>query len=174
MEPDQSGMSYYENTVGVLSNAPAYPWHETNLRNYIGVKPWPQAPVTLDEKTLAPFGQGSGTWGLPGDFTGPSRFVRVAYMKQFVRRGENETDGMNQCMQILSTVNIPQGAVLTKEGCADYTRYTCALCAESLTYYFCTYACRRIHAVTMTADNAAGGQILAYSWPSHADILFLE
>lgn len=174
MEPDRDGMSYHEHTVGVLSNAPEYPWQETNLRNYIGISPWPAAPLALDGQVLLPFGQGSGTWGLPGDYSSPSRFARVAYMKQYSRQGDNELDGMNQCMQILSTVNIPQGAVLTKEGYADYTRYTCAICAESLTYYFSTYECRRISAVTMTEELAMGRQVLAFFWPEGPELRVLR
>lgn len=174
IEPDEAGLSYHEQTVGVLTNAPCYPWQETNLRNYIGVHPWPVAPIHLEKTTLLPFGQGSGTWGLPGDYTSPSRFVRVAFMKYYVRQGDDELDGMNQCMQILSSVNIPQGAVLTQEGYSDYTRYTCAICAESLTYYFYTYECRRITAVTMTQEMAMARQLMTFPWPDSPKILWAK
>lgn len=174
LEPDRDGMSYYEDNVGVMTNAPAYPWHETNLRNYIGLNPRPASPLRMEGTEFAPFGQGSGTYGLPGDFTGPSRFVRAAYMKHNARRGKNEIDGMNQCMHILSSVNIPDGAVITPDGATDFTRYTCAMCAQSRTYYFHTYGCRRIHAASLTEADCSLTAPVCHDWPDAADIRYLK
>ena len=50
-------------------NSPEYGWHLTNLRNYLGLSGAPKLPVTLDGRSFAPLGGGSGLMGLHGDFT---------------------------------------------------------------------------------------------------------
>ena len=68
---------FYENKLGVLTNAPGFNWHMTNLNNYINLQPGSASNNTLAPGvTLSPLGHGSGMLGLPGDFTSPSRFVR--------------------------------------------------------------------------------------------------
>ena len=70
---------FYENEVGVLTNAPGFEWQLTNLNNYVNLYPG-DAPVRrLDGVTLRPTGGNSGFLGLPGDATPPSRFVRAAF-----------------------------------------------------------------------------------------------
>ena len=65
---------FYENEVGVLTNAPGFEWQLTNLNNYVNLYPG-DAPVRrLDGVTLRPTGGNSGFLGLPGDATPPSRF----------------------------------------------------------------------------------------------------
>lgn len=72
---------FYENEVGVLTNAPGFEWQLTNLNNYVNLYPG-DAPVRrLDGVTLRPTGGNSGFLGLPGDATPPSRFVRAAFYR---------------------------------------------------------------------------------------------
>lgn len=61
----------YDAFKGVITNSPTYDWHLTNLRNYLNLSPQPADPLTIDGKTVLPFGSGSGLVGLPGDFTPP-------------------------------------------------------------------------------------------------------
>src|ERR1700730_14963211 len=77
-------LSIYDNPLGVMSNSPTFDWHMTNLRNYVNFSLTDLPPVQLGGVKLLPFGQGSGMLGLPGDFTPPSRFVRVAAFSQSV------------------------------------------------------------------------------------------
>ncbi|PCI93544.1 choloylglycine hydrolase [Candidatus Aerophobetes bacterium] len=78
IEPINGKLVVSENVVGVITNSPTFDWHLTNLRNYINLTPFNVDPLHLRGLKLAPFGQGSGMRGLPGDFTPPSRFVRAA------------------------------------------------------------------------------------------------
>ena len=71
---------FYDSKVGAISNSPGYPWHITNLNNYINLVPGTVTPKKLDDLTLRSFGSDSGMLGLPGDFTPPSRFVRAALL----------------------------------------------------------------------------------------------
>ena len=59
--------------------------------------------------TLTAFGQGSGTIGLPGDYTPPSRFIRAAYLKEHLEPAAHETDGVTAAFHVLSNVNHREG-----------------------------------------------------------------
>ena len=52
------------------------------------------------EVPLSAFGQGSGSMGLNGDFTPPSRFIR-AYGKQNIQGIDNEEEGISVIFRIL-------------------------------------------------------------------------
>jgi hypothetical protein len=75
-------MKIFDAPLGVITNAPTYEWHETNLRNYINLSPVALPGKKIEDLNFRPLGGGSGMIGLPGDFTPPSRFVRaVAFSK---------------------------------------------------------------------------------------------
>ena len=78
IEPVDGKLITYDNPLGAFTNSPTFDWHVANLRNYINLQAENIDPVKLGTVELAPFGQGSGMLGLPGDFTPPSRFVRAA------------------------------------------------------------------------------------------------
>jgi choloylglycine hydrolase len=75
-------INLFDNPVGVLTNAPEFPWQVTNLRNYLNLSVVNKGPVKIDGNVLEPTGQGNGLLGIPGDWTPPSRFVKIAYIKQ--------------------------------------------------------------------------------------------
>ena len=75
-------MHVYDNPLGVITNSPSFDWHQTNLRNFIRLSPDNAVPVVMSGEKLVGFGQGTGMWGLPGDFTPPSRFVRAVAFTQ--------------------------------------------------------------------------------------------
>ena len=80
IEPIDGKLVTYDNKIGTFTNSPTFDWHLTNLRNYINLTPNNVKPIVWDGLEFAPFGQGSGMVGLPGDFTPPSRFVRGSYL----------------------------------------------------------------------------------------------
>jgi choloylglycine hydrolase len=70
----------FDNSLRVLTNAPSFDWHMTNLRNYINLSAVALPSKKIEDLEFGPIGAGSGLLGLPGDYTPPSRFVRaVAY-----------------------------------------------------------------------------------------------
>ena len=152
IEPDAGGVRIHRNTIGVLTNSPDYRWHRTNLRNFVGVTNLPKAPRTIAGHEIREFGErlGGGT-GLPGDYSSPSRFVRMAFMKEYAVRGENEVDGVSRMFRTFAMVDIPEGLA---KGDPDYEVYeqtlcTSVLCAESGLYYFAPAQNRRISAVRL-------------------------
>jgi len=111
IEYTKDGLTIFDNEVGVLTNAPTYDWHITNLRNYIGLSSTQVAPITIDHLTLAPLGQGLSLKGIPGDLTPPSRFVRATAMKYLADPAEHAEDAIILANHILNTVDIPIGII---------------------------------------------------------------
>lgn len=155
VEPQTDGVHVIEDSIGVMTNSPDYHWHETNLRNYLVVSPNQHENVEFINKTLMPFSQGSGTFGLPGDYTPTSRFVRTAFMKNNAEQPKDELSAVSLAHHILESVSIPRGIVVTPDKTLDFTCYGAYICAESKTYYYSTYGNQRIRCVQLTPELEA-------------------
>lgn len=150
IEPDAGGVRIHRNTIGVLTNSPDYRWHRTNLRNFVGVTNLPKAPQTIAGHEIREFGERlGGGFGLPGDYSSPSRFVRTAFMKEFAVRGADELDGVSRMFRAFAPVDIPEGLAKADPGYEVYEQTLCTavMCAESGVYYFAPAWNRRISAV---------------------------
>ncbi|MDD3340629.1 MAG: choloylglycine hydrolase family protein [Bacilli bacterium] len=139
IESTTDGIQIYDNPVDVLANSPGFPWHLTNLKNYTNLSPTQKEENKWGNLILTPFGQGAGAFGLPGDFTPPSRFVRVAFEKSFLEISESREETLLSCFRIMNTVSIPRGVVMTKRNTTDYTQYTVFMNLNTGDYYFNTY-----------------------------------
>lgn len=100
---------FFENELGVLTNAPGFEWQLTNLNNYVNLHPGNATPQRLGVRQLAAFGAGSGFLGLPGDVTPPSRFVRAAFVQASAPRQATGEDAVRQAFQLLNGFDIPTG-----------------------------------------------------------------
>ena len=119
-------INVYDNPIGVMTNAPTFDWHLTNLRNYVNLDCQDASPLEINGMTLQPTGHGSGMLGIPGDSTPPSRFVRAAMFAHFAAPAENAGKGVSLAAHILNTVDIPHGEIKGKtEGLPveDYTQW---------------------------------------------------
>lgn len=94
VEPDRDGLHIYRNTLGVMTNSPGYLWHRTNLLNYAGIRDLDHGAMELAGQQLTPCFSGSGAQGLPGDWSSPSRFVRLAFLKTYGVKGATESAGV--------------------------------------------------------------------------------
>ncbi len=152
IEPDEGGLSIHRNTVGVLTNSPDYRWHRTNLNNFVGVTNLPKAPRTVAGHEIREFGErlGGGS-GLPGDYSSPSRFVRLAFMKEFSVPGKDEVEGVSRMFRAFAPVDIPEGLAKADPDYEVYEQTLCTsvMCAESGVYYFAPAWNRRISAVRL-------------------------
>ncbi|BDR60174.1 penicillin acylase [Lactobacillus xylocopicola] len=174
IEPQADGIHVIKDSVGVMTNSPDYHWHETNLRNYLAVRPKQHAEIEFLGKTLRPFSQGSGTFGLPGDFTPVSRFIRTAFMKNNVEQAPDEFAAVSLAHHMLESVSIPRGIVVTTDGTFDYTCYSAYICAESRSYYYSTYGNQRIRCVKLTPELAKEPNYRTFKVNPQEDIEYLN
>lgn len=134
---------FYENTLGVLTNAPGFQWHMTNLNNYINLVPGSAPDNTIAKGiTLQPLGHGSGMLGLPGDFTSPSRFVRATFFQTTAPVWDNGFDTVVQAFHILNNFDIPIGSQHVRAeipaGMPSATQFTAATDLKAMKLYYRT------------------------------------
>ena len=163
IEPLDKGLNIYDNPLGVITNAPTFDWHMTNLRNYVNLSATNVPPIGLGGLRLAQLGQGSGMRGLPGDFTPPSRFVRAVAFSQAALASDTAAQTVLQAFHILNNFDIPLGAVREIDNGqmhAEATTWTSAADLKNLRWYFKTYDDQSIHSVDLAkALSAAQGKI---------------
>jgi choloylglycine hydrolase len=151
-------LNVHDNLLGVITNSPSFDWHMTNLNNYLTYSFTNVPAVKLGPVQLGPFGDGNGMFGLPGDSTPPSRFVRAVAYSQSVWQSKTGADAVLEAFHILNNFDIPVGSVrgaVSKDGVvtADYTLWTCARDLEKKNYYFRTYENSQIRMVELMKMN---------------------
>lgn len=139
LELTDRGAEIFYNPIGILANSPDLWWHMTNLRNYMKVSSRQQEETVWGSVKLTPFGQGGGTVSLPGGYTSPERFARAAYLKTHIPAPENAEAAVVSFFQIMKSVSIPKGAVVTIRNTSDYTQYTSFIDLNTRKYFFNTY-----------------------------------
>jgi choloylglycine hydrolase len=124
MEIGDGKVNLYDNPLGILTNAPNFPWHVNYLRQFIGMSDENPKPREMAGVKLIPTGHGAGMIGLPGDLTPPSRFVRLGVTTHFADQPENADKALNLCQHIVNSFDIvsgmvversPQGKIVAKE-----------------------------------------------------------
>ncbi|MBS0625651.1 MAG: choloylglycine hydrolase family protein [Verrucomicrobia bacterium] len=161
IEPIGGSLATYENPLGVFTNSPTFDWHMTNLRNYLNLSPYNADPKEMKGVKLAPFGQGSGMVGLPGDFTPPSRFVRAALFCMAALPTEKL---VSQAFHLLNQFDIPLGAVrqkMQKKISYDSTSVTSVKDPKALRYYFRSYDDQRIQFVDLNQFDLDASAIVS-------------
>lgn len=153
VEITQTGVHIYDNPVGVMTNSPEFPWHLTNLRNYMGAVPEQPEKAVWGKQELHPFGQGLAAGILPGGYAPPARFVRAAYGAAFASRGETERDLVQAGFHILESVMVPKGLVKTKEGRFDSTQYTAFVDPFQKRYYVRTYHHLNVRSISLEESD---------------------
>lgn len=156
LECIKDGMHLYENPVGVLTNNPPFPFQLTNLQNYMHLTSNPPENRFAPALKLAPYGQGMGALGLPGDASPASRFVRAAFCKWNTELPSGEEASVTQFFHILDNVAMVAGSVRTPENKLDRTTYASCINASRGICYYKTYNNNQISAVSMHKTDLDG------------------
>jgi choloylglycine hydrolase len=114
MEFGDGKVDLYDNPLGILTNAPDFPWHVNHLRQFIGMRNENPKPMEMVGMKLIPTGHGAGMIGLPGDLTPPSRFIRLGVTTHFADQPENADKALNLCQHIVNSFNIVSGMVVDR------------------------------------------------------------
>lgn len=148
----------YDNPLGVLTNSPPFDWQLVNLGTYINLSPINVPTMQLSNFTVRNYGQGSGTLGIPGDCTPPSRFVRAALYSQWATPAATAVDAVCLAFHILNTFDIFEGVArdavpkVSPLGTAGYdkTEWVIVHDKTNLKTYFRTYTGQKIQMVDLT------------------------
>lgn len=169
IEPRGGRLVVHDNPTRVLTNAPTFDWQLTNLNNYVTLmKSYPTAKVIgapgAGELKLQPFGMGAGGTGLPGDFSPPSRFVRMVYFSQGATPAADAAGAVSDLFHILNNFDIPYGVTQppkgTSESDADFTSWTTVSDLKNLRFNWHTYGDPQLKSLDLRqALAAAGGKV---------------
>lgn len=141
IEPVGGKLNVYDNPLGVLTNSPPFDWHLTNIRNYVKISPVAADPLKIGGKIFAPFGQGSGLLGIPGDPTPPSRFIRALGYAASAKQAPNGPEGVRLVEHIMNNFDIPIGFIdsAAKGGELEFTQWTSVADLRAKKYYIKSY-----------------------------------
>lgn len=171
VEPLESGVKIYEDPVGVLTNEPPFDFHLHNLRQYLNLTPTQPSNRFCDRLGAAPFGQGMGGVGLPGDCSPASRYVRAAFLKVHSACPTEESAAVSQFLHILDAVAMVRGSVVTPQGKDDITSYACCISAGTGTYYYKTYDNCQLTAVSLFHEDLDGTALREFPLAAAGQVL---
>lgn len=150
VESTAKGVQIYHG-CGVLTNAPEYPKQLSYAAEFAALSP--KCPSNQ---------RGTGSIGLPGDFTSRGRFVRADFLKKYCICDGSEGDAVEQFFHMMELVTQPRGCVKT-DGCAlVQTQYTSCCNTDKGIYYYTTSTNRRICGVDLHGVDLKGSQLLCY------------
>lgn len=143
----------YDAPLGVITNGPNYDWQINNLLNYANIDvPLPHRKVE-DVRSMK-FGAGSRLYGLPGDLTSPSRFLRAVAYVSTARQTDDGEETMYEIFRILDNFNLTVGTAaaegggeLNQEGMRSSTIWTTAYDTKNLVLQYHTMHNRRVRQV---------------------------
>ena len=135
IEPLEGGLSVCDAKYGVLTNAPSITRQNEN----------PHLKILEGEEAT----------GLPGDYSSPSRFVRMAYLAQ--KAGEITTP--DKCFCLMDGVSVPEGAATGIDGRPIFTRYTACMDLSGGVYYFTTDTCRTRREVHLCSSDPESAEL---------------
>ncbi|PIS01595.1 MAG: linear amide C-N hydrolase [Chlamydiae bacterium CG10_big_fil_rev_8_21_14_0_10_35_9] len=152
-------MELLDNPVGVLTNAPKLEWHITNLRNYINLSSINKDSIIFDGSVFQPTGEGTGLLGIPGDWTPPSRFVKIAILKNFALKATTTKENINLAFHLLNTVDIPYGIIQSSNGKEyDHTQWVLVKDLSHQKLYYRTYKNMNIRCFDLKKENGKKGK----------------
>lgn len=148
LEQTGDGLHIYENPVGILTNEPPFPYHMTNLQNYLHVSNLEAKNRFAPSLPLKAYSRGMGGIGLPGDLSSASRFVKATFTKQNSVSKDGESASISQVFHILGSVAQQQGCVKVGH-LYEKTLYTSCCNTTKGIYYYTTYENSQITGVRL-------------------------
>lgn len=158
VECSAEGLKVYDDPVGVLTNEPSFDFQLLRLADYSALGPRPSKNNLTDTYRPTLYSRGLGAYGLPGDFSSASRFVRAVFAKNHTTSEKGEKIG--RLFHIMNTVAVPRGCVITDEGCEVETVYTSCIDLDTLTYHYTTYSSPTIRSLTLTKEYTAPPRLI--------------
>lgn len=169
VEPMKDGLRIFENSVGVLTNAPGFDFQMQYLNLFMGLSSEPIENRFSSEILFCDYSRGMGALGLPGDLSSSSRFVRTVFTKFHTLKGSDETENVHRFFHILSAVEQQKGCVHL-DGQYEFTAYSSCCNTERGIYYYRTYENSSIIGIDMHREELNGEKLISYSLVKKADL----
>lgn len=162
LESTKDGIKVYENKVGILTNNPAFDMQLVNLSFYCHLSNKNTEnnsnTITCNYNNI----HGLKAFGLPGDWSSPSRFVRAHFLKKNSPKILDEYSSVNHFFDILSSVSHPLGCMRMLESKYEITQYSSCINTTQGIYYYKTYQNRNIVSVSLFSNNLEKDELITY------------
>ena len=162
LEAVKDGLKIYDNPVGVLTNNPPFDIQLFSLNDYRHLSCRATKNTFGGGLDLCEYSRGMGGYGLPGDLSSRSRFVRAAFTKANSVCGLGESESVGQFFHIMDTVAQTRGCCDMGDGNYEVSIYTSCCNASKGIYYYTTYDNRQITAVSMHKEDLNGEALIRY------------
>lgn len=161
IEQTDAGLQIFENPVGILTNEPPFPFHMTNLQNYLHVTSEEAVNRFAPAVALHAYSRGMGGIGLPGDLSSASRFVKAAFTKLNSVSSNTEFASISQVFHILGSVAQQQGCVKVGQS-YEKTIYTSCCNTTKGIYYYTTYENSQITGIRLHGIDLDTDKLVSY------------
>lgn len=161
VEPLEVGLKIYDNPIGILTNNPPFDFHMYNLSNYLNLTHEEPVNRFTNQLDLAPYSNGMGAIGLPGDLSSSSRFIKAAFTKLNSVSGDTEDESLSQFFHILGSVAQQRGCVKVN-GQYEKTVYTSCCNTSKGIYYYTTYENSQITAVSLIQEDLNASALVRF------------
>lgn len=162
LEPLSSGLQVIDNPLGILTNNPPFDYHMYNLANYMNLTTQVPQNRFSQKIDIKPYSLGMGGFGLPGDLSSGSRFIKASFTKLNSMCGDSESESITQFFHILGSVAQQRGLTAVGDTEYEFTLYSSCCNTDRGIYYYTTYENRQINAVSMGKENLDGKQLITY------------
>ena len=162
----------YDNPFDVMTNNPPFPYHLWNMNHYLNLSPKNEENRFTDKFSLTNDGVGMGAYGLPGDTSSTSRFVRAAFNLANSVNEDTEEANISQFFHVLDSVSMVKGCTLTPAGKNDITLYSCCINTDKGIFYYKTYDNNQINAVKLNNVDLASDHLYIYELSGPQNINF--
>lgn len=144
---------FFDNPLGVMTNQPSFDWHIKNLYNYCGLSQRILPKTELCGQEVLSSAKGNGLFGMPGDFTPQSRFVRAAFLSAFIEEVD-DTKATAAVFHILNNFDVPRGVVETVAfDTPHHTQYASAYDMEHNVMYYHHYNNRCVQKLELREED---------------------
>ena len=148
IESVEDGLLIYPNTVGVLTNNPAFDFQMAHWNSY------------------------QEAHKIPGDWSSQSRFIRASFVKKHAVCDFSETASVNQFFHILDSVSIPRGSVHTEKYSCKITQYSSCCNTNRGIYYYKTYNNSQLTAVHLHHVDLEDDKLILFPLVKEGQILW--
>ncbi len=161
VESTVDGLKIFDDPVNVMTNSPTFDFHMLNLTHYLGATREIANNRFAPDIQLKAYSRGAGGFGLPGDLSSASRFVRAAFTLNNSVCKSDETSSVGQFFSILGAVAQQKGSCAVEHG-YEYTIYSSCCNTSRGIYYYTTYNNGCLTAVDMHRENLNGTALVSY------------
>ena len=170
LETTSEGMKIYDNKFNILTNNPPFKYQLEYLSSFDKLTNQSLDPKSISLSSQTFYSYGSGGYGLPGDYSSASRFIKANFVKNYLVPSNEELENVRSFFSVLDSVYMPYGSIKTPLG-YEHTRYTTCYNTSRGILYYKTYENPNINEILMSKYNLDNSSLTLVDFNKHFDPL---